>query len=162
MHCVSAVATNAAYCMDHCIGLTPSVLQSQYNDYITAIILRKNSITGRLYRDDPNVGSCYPHSLSKTRLQGQVWVPCCKTCPMAAHHALSMLHNTVTSNCLQCCLRCPVLTVVHVQILAWDIINEPANPGDTSGDVLFVSHCWFAAVQLQLTLCLLPHLHCCT
>ena len=26
-----------------------------------------------------------------------------------------------------------------MQILAWDIINEPANPGDTSGDVLFVS-----------------------
>ena len=26
-----------------------------------------------------------------------------------------------------------------MQILAWDIINEPANPGDSSGDVLFVS-----------------------
>ena len=57
---------------------TPIWLQAQYKDYVTAIILRKNSITGTVYRDDPT-------------------------------------------------------------ILAWDIANEPSNPGDDSGDVLQVS-----------------------
>ena len=52
-------------------------MQAAYKDYATAIILRKNSITGRLYRDDPT-------------------------------------------------------------ILAWDLMNEPANPGDDSGDTLHV------------------------
>ena len=54
-----------------------SCLQAQYKDYVTAIILRKNSFTGTLYRDDP-------------------------------------------------------------MILAWDIANEPSNPGDDSGDILQV------------------------
>lgn len=51
--------------------------QAQYKDYVTAIILRKNSLTGTVYRDDPT-------------------------------------------------------------ILAWDIANEPSNPGDDSGDILQV------------------------
>ena len=51
--------------------------QAAYKDYATALILRRNSATGRLYRDDPG-------------------------------------------------------------ILAWDLINEPANPGDEAGDVLHV------------------------
>ena len=53
------------------------LLQAQYKDYVTAIILRKNSLTGTVYRDDPT-------------------------------------------------------------ILAWDIANEPSNPGDDSGDILQV------------------------
>ena len=63
--------------------------QGAYKDYATAIILRQNTITGTLYRDDPN-------------------------------------------------------------ILAWDLINEPANNGDQSGDVLYVrtasmhGHAWRA------------------
>ncbi|KAK9809485.1 hypothetical protein WJX73_002812 [Symbiochloris irregularis] len=55
---------------------TDSNLQSAYKDYVTAIILRRNSITNILYRDDPN-------------------------------------------------------------IFAWDLVNEPANPGDASGDALY-------------------------
>ena len=51
--------------------------QAAYKDYVTAIILRKNTVTKVLYRDDPN-------------------------------------------------------------ILAWDLINEPAFPGDESGDGLHV------------------------
>ena len=57
--------------------LACAVLQAQYKDYVTAIILRKNSLTGVVYRDDPT-------------------------------------------------------------ILAWDIANEPSNPGDDSGDILQV------------------------
>ena len=56
---------------------TCATLQAQYKDYVTAIIMRKNSLTGVLYRDDPT-------------------------------------------------------------ILAWDIANEPSNPGDDSGDILQV------------------------
>ena len=55
------------------------LLQAQYRDYVTAIVLRKNSFTGVVYRDDPT-------------------------------------------------------------ILAWDIANEPSNPGDDSGDILQVSN----------------------
>ncbi|KAL3155593.1 hypothetical protein ABBQ38_010850 [Trebouxia sp. C0009 RCD-2024] len=54
---------------------TDSTIQAQYRDYVTAIILRKNTFTGVVYRDDPT-------------------------------------------------------------ILAWDIANEPSNPGDDSGDIL--------------------------
>eukprot|EP00891_Asterochloris_glomerata_P006195 jgi/Astpho2/6195/Aster-03605 len=50
-------------------------IQAAYLDFVTAIVLRKNSITGVLYRDDPT-------------------------------------------------------------ILAWDIANEPSNPGDETGDIL--------------------------
>ncbi len=52
-------------------------MQAAYLDFVTAIVLRKNSITGVLYRDDPT-------------------------------------------------------------ILAWDIANEPSNPGDETGDILQV------------------------
>ena len=52
-------------------------VQAAYLDFVTAIVLRKNSITGVLYRDDPT-------------------------------------------------------------ILAWDIANEPSNPGDETGDILQV------------------------
>ena len=55
-------------------------LQAQYKDYVTAIVLRKNSLSGTVYRDDPT-------------------------------------------------------------ILAWDVANEPSNPGDDSGDVLQVRPC---------------------
>lgn len=54
---------------------TDTSIQAQYKDYVTAIVLRKNGLTGTLYRDDPT-------------------------------------------------------------ILAWDIANEPSNPGDDSGDIL--------------------------
>lgn len=54
---------------------TDTSIQGRYKDYVTAIILRKNSLTGLVYRDDPT-------------------------------------------------------------ILAWDIANEPSNPGDDSGDIL--------------------------
>ena len=37
------------------VNMLPCMLQAQYYDYLTAIVLRKNTITGRLYRDDPNV-----------------------------------------------------------------------------------------------------------
>ena len=52
-------------------------MQAAYLDFVTAIVLRKNSITGVLYRDEPT-------------------------------------------------------------ILAWDIANEPSNPGDETGDILQV------------------------
>ena len=52
-------------------------MQAAYLDFVTAIVLRKNSITGVLYRDDPT-------------------------------------------------------------ILAWDIANEPSNPGDETGNILQV------------------------
>lgn len=55
-----------------------ATLQSQYKDFVTSIVLRKNDFTGVLYRDDPN-------------------------------------------------------------IIAWDLINEAGNPGDDSGQVLYVS-----------------------
>ena len=52
-----------------------------------------------------------------------------------------------------------MLIAVQVQILAWDIINEPANPGDTSGDVLFVSHCLLlCSCQPALMHSGLPHM----
>ena len=52
-------------------------IQAMYKDYVTAVVLRKNSLTGTVYRDDP-------------------------------------------------------------AILAWDIVNEPSNYGDDSGDILQV------------------------
>ena len=124
------------------------MLQLQYNDYITAIILRKNSITGRLYRDDPNVGACVvTHNPACARSD-------CRVCLGALLHSMPVLSSGIVECCLSCACRTRqspqrrMLIAVQVQILAWDIINEPANPGDTSGDVLFVSHCWLAAVQL--------------
>lgn len=54
------------------------LMQAAFKDYVTAIVLRQNTITDTAYRDDPT-------------------------------------------------------------ILAWDLVNEPANPGDETGNVLHVS-----------------------
>lgn len=68
--------------------------QAAYKDFITAVILRQNTVTGRIYRDDPN-------------------------------------------------------------ILAWDLVNEPANNGDQSGDVLYLSS------ALPLFCCSIGAMFCC-
>lgn len=48
-------------------------MQSAYKDYVTAIILRRNSITNTLYRDDPNILAWDLVSLSRHSCASCVW-----------------------------------------------------------------------------------------